>query len=322
MSLRSIVSGCGLLAASLTFAACGGTPSATPVRGFPAASGPSAGHSWMAPDAGTTALLYVADLNAGDVYVFSYPGAKLKGTLTGFQAVHYECVDAAGDVFIADTGASQVLEYARGGKKPIATFTTPGSTPNGCTINPVNGDLAVGTDPLGSGPGSVLVYRHATGKAKTYSTPNVFRVYFVGYDAKGNLFVDGTDMHVTFEFAELAKGTTAFQAVTLQQSINLPGAIQWDGQYLAVGDQVCIQCPSVINRFKIHGTTGTFISSVPLTDSCDVLQFWIQGKKVIAADDCGSTAKYFSYPSGGNSLKTIGNPLNEPVGVAVSLKGT
>jgi hypothetical protein len=301
-----------LVTAALT-AGCGGGPGAPP-------SVQPAAPAVAAPDARTGNLMYVADLNASDVFVFSYPGGVLKRTLTGFQAVHYECVDGDGHVFVDDTGASKVLEYDRNGSKPIRTFKTPGNTPNSCAIDPTTGDLAISYNPLGEGPGAVDVYKHATGKPTTYTTPNVFRYYFIGYDNAGNLFIDGTDMHVAFEFAELPAGGNTTQAISLNFSVSLPGAIQWDGQYLAVGDQVCIECASQIDRVTVSGSTATLVGTVALTDSCDVLQYWIDKGRVLAADDCGSTVKYFSYPAGGHSLKTIGAPLNEPVGVTVSPK--
>ena len=303
------------LAAGSALAACGGAPS-TSSNPLAASGGAFAAQ----PDAKTGDLLYAADLSTNDVYVYSYPGGVLKRTLKGFKAVHYECVDSAGNIFIDDTAASKVLEYARGGDKPIHTFRTPGSTPNSCAIDPVTGNLAISHDPLGSGPGGVDVYAHAKGKPTTYSTPNVFRYYFVGYDAAGNLFIDGTDMHVAFELAELPAGSNTAQAITLNQSVSLPGAIQWDGQYLAIGDQVCIQCASQIYRVSVSGTTGTVAATVSLKDSCDVLQYWIYNKRVITANDCGSTVKYFSYPEGGSSLKTLGAPLSQPVGVVVDPK--
>ena len=310
---RGCVRTLGILIALALLAACGGGPGGPP----PMQSGQS---STVAPNARTGNLMYVADLNANDVFVFSYPGGVLKRTLTGFQAVHYECVDADGHVFIDDTGASKVLEYDRDGSKPIHTFKTPNATPNSCAIDPTTGNLAISYNPLGDGPGAVDVYKHATGKPTTYSTPNVFRYYFIGYDNTGGLFIDGTDMHIAFEFAELPAGAKSTQAISLNFSVSLPGAIQWDGQYLAVGDQVCIECASQIDRVTVSGSTATLVGTVPLTDSCDVLQYWIDKGRVLAADDCGSTLKYFSYPAGGTSLKTIGAPLNQPVGVTVSPK--
>ncbi len=310
---RGFVRMLGFFLTTVLLSACGDGIGASPAT-------QSVQTSPLAPAARTGNLLYVADLNAGDVYVFSYPGGRLRRKLTGFQAVHYLCVDGAGHIFVDDTGASKVLEYDRTGTQPIHTFKTPNATPNSCAIDPATGNLAISYNPLGDGPGAVDVYKRATGKRTTYTTPNVFRYYFIGYDNAGNLFIDGTDMHVTFELAELPAGGQTTQAITMGTSVSLPGAIAWDGQYLAIGDQVCIECASQIDRVSVSGTTATLVGTVALLDSCDVLQYWIDKGRVIAADDCGSTVKYFNYPAGGNSLKTIASPLNEPVGVTVSPK--
>ena len=303
----------GIVLAAAFAAGCGGGPGAPPAGQTPMAPA-------MTPATRTGNLLYIADLDSNDVYVFSYPGGVLKRTLTGFQAVHYLCVDGNGHVFVDDSGGSKVVEYDREGSRPIHTFKTPDANPNSCAIDPSTGDLAISHNPLGDGPGGVDVYKHATGKRTTYSTPNVFHYYFVGYDNAGNLFMDGTDMHVAFEFAELPAGAKSTQQLMPNFSVSSPGGIQWDGQYLAVGDQVCLQCASQINRVAVSGTTASLAGTVSLADSCDVLQFWIDKGRVIAADDCGATVKYFSYPAGGNSLKTIASPLEEPVGVTVSPK--
>lgn len=275
--------------------------------------------SWMAPDAKSMDLLYVSDLNNGDVNVYSYPRGRLEGTLTGFSAPHYECVDKAGNVFIANGGKKQLVEYAHGGTSPIKIYREPGFT-HGCAIDPTTGNLAVLHDPPTSGPGGFSIYTHAKGKPAEYTTPNVFRVYFIGYDNQGNLFVDGTDMHVAFEFAELPAGSKTANAVTLNQSIVLPGAIQWDGQYLAVGDQVSISGPSKIYEFSISGSSGTLAGTTSLTNSCDVLQFWIDQKRVVASNVCSPNVMYFNYPGGGSATKMIGKSLSEPVGVTISHK--
>ena len=87
-------------------------------------------------------MLYASDSSADLVKVFSYPRGKLVGTLTGFQTPQGMCVDKAGNVFITNSGAAQILKYAHGGTTPIATIADPGEHPIGCAISPVNGDLA------------------------------------------------------------------------------------------------------------------------------------------------------------------------------------
>ncbi|HVR45975.1 MAG TPA: hypothetical protein VMT95_05010 [Candidatus Binatia bacterium] len=310
-SALTVLSALGLLAG------CGGAGGSQVSALPPAGEGAAIRTSWMSPDAKRRDLLYVSDLYDDHVNVYSYPQGKLEGVLTGFQAVHYECVDAAGNVFIANGDAKQVLEYAHGGTKPIKTYTEPGFT-HGCAIDPTTGDLAVLHDPPTSGYGGFSIYTHAKGKPKEYVTPNVFRVYFIGYDGKGNLFVDGSAYHLMFEIAELPAGSQTPRAITLNQTINLPGAIAWDGKYLAVGDQVSIYGPSKIYQFSISGSTGTLKGTTSLSNSCDVLQFWLQGSRVITSDVCAPHALYFNYPAGGSSTKTISNSLHEPVGVTVS----
>jgi len=67
-------------------------------------------------------LLYVSDDYNDDVYVFALPAGGLVGTLTGFKTPQSPCADEAGDVFIPDDGASDIVEYAHGGSKPIKTL--------------------------------------------------------------------------------------------------------------------------------------------------------------------------------------------------------
>jgi DNA-binding beta-propeller fold protein YncE len=276
--------------------------------------------SWMSPDAKESDLLYVSDLTTGDVDVFSYPRGKKKGQLTGFSAPHGACVDAKGNVFITSEGSSQIFEYAHAGTKPIATLSDPGYTPSDCAVDPVTGDLAVANLlPLGSGSGNVAVYKRAKGKPKLYTASSgLFMYYSCSFDGSGNLFVDGSNMNGNqFEMAELPKGAATLVGVTLNQPISLPGGVQWDGKYLAVGDQVCINCASTIYEFSMSGSTGSKAGETNLTDSCDVIRFWLQGKRVIAPNDCSSNVMYFKYPAGGDSTKTISG-VSQPVGVTVS----
>jgi hypothetical protein len=82
---------------------------------------------------------------------------------------------------------------------------------------------------------------------------------------------------------------------------------------LAIGDQSA----AVIYQFAISGSTGTKVSSTPLTGSKDVVQFWIEGKKVIGPDAGLAHVAFYKYPAGGSPIKTI-TGLGEPVGATVS----
>jgi hypothetical protein len=89
-------------------------------------------------------------------------------------------------VFVADD--TQVLEFAHGGTKPIATLSLPGTQAAGCGIDQKTGNLAVVFD--GSGA-NVAIFPAATGMPTLYETHIL--PYYCGYDNEGNLFVSGLD---------------------------------------------------------------------------------------------------------------------------------
>lgn len=121
-------------------------------------------------------LLYISDDGTDDVYAYSYPHIELKGPLTGFVRPHGECVDNAGEVFIADNGASNIIEYAHGGTSPIAVLSDPGYVPSACSVDPTSGNLAVtNVETPSGGQGTVVIYKHATGRPKAYyPDPEIF----------------------------------------------------------------------------------------------------------------------------------------------------
>ncbi len=95
--LKSALSSLGLVSVIGLLGGCGSNGVALPSSQPPSAAQAVADRrgSWMADDAKSQDLLYVADLGTDHVNVYSYPGGRLKGVLKGFSAVHHECVDAA-----------------------------------------------------------------------------------------------------------------------------------------------------------------------------------------------------------------------------------
>lgn len=268
----------------------------------------------MAPDAKTIGLLYVSDVGTDDVYVYSYPKGKLKGTLTGFNRPSGLCVDKAGDVFIPELFAFQIREYRHGAAKPMATLKDPGEEPGDCSVDPRTGNLAVtNVSSAYSDPGNVLVYAHAKGKPRTYKDRQISYYQFCGYDDSGNLYVDG-DQAGEFAFAELASGSKSFTNISLDESISYGGAVQWDGNDVAVGDYES----NVIYEFSISGNTGTEVQETDLNGSSFPIGFWIQGSTVVGPNDDSANLMFWNYPAGGSPMKTIGN-LSYPWGSTVSL---
>ena len=120
--------------------------------------------------------------------------------------------------------------------------------------------------------------------------------------------------------SELPSGSKSFESITIHQSINGPGALQWKDKTLTVADRGDGTGQSaIIYRFTIKGSEGTEISQTGLQKSSSYAQFWIQGKNVIGPES-GSKAQIgvWDYPAGGSPSRSIaGSP---PYGVVVSLK--
>jgi hypothetical protein len=114
-----------------------------------------------------------------------------------------------------------------------------------------------------------------------------------------------------FLFAELAAGSSAISEITLGGgAVSAPGGIQWDGQYLDVGDG---------SSGNIYQTNGAAILGTVSTGAACGGQFAITGnhKRVVVPEFCSGATGVYGYPSGGPALKTI-RGQSQPLGAAIS----
>lgn len=287
-------------------------PSVSALRG----SVPDSGYSWIARDAKRRDLLYVS--NNRNIKIYSYPRLRMEGTIRTGLLQGGECTDAKGDVFVTNTDNGEIIEYAHGENKPIAVLHNPTADPLGCAIDPITGNLAVAS--LGFEDGSVAIYPNATGSPTTYTSPAFIEFDFCGYDNAGNLFVDGNSSPGSgnFAFAELPKGGSGLETVSLNQYISWPGGVEWDGKHITVGDQTT----PVIYQFAVSGSSGTEVGSISFGGGAEyVAQYEIFGKHIIVPNMCvGSCSDVliYDYPAGGNAIKSISDGISYPEGVVVS----
>jgi hypothetical protein len=275
----------------------------------------------MAADAARHRLLYVSNWQSSAVSVFTYPERRLVGTLTGFEQPYGECIDSAGDVFITNFNASNIYEFHHGKLKPKAIIDDPGEHPAGCSIDPVTGNLAVNNSyTVSNDAGDIALYRRNTSGEWTalanYSDSSFFYMYFCGFDADGNLFVDGmTGYNGSFALAVLPSGSSTFTNLTLNQSIAAPGGIMWDGQYMTLADSGV--SPSPIYRFTVNGTNATVVGSTMLSGS-DVVQYWIDGQQVVGPQPKSAKVGIWKYPAGGKAVRIVKEDLDVPSGLTIS----
>jgi hypothetical protein len=267
------------------------------------------------------ALLYVADAGNNDVFVYSWPALHLIGNLSGFKVPQGECADSAGNVWIANTKRSQLLEFARGGLKPIKTLDDPGQYPVGCSVDTTTGDLAVTNIISRSyGPGSLSIYKAAGGSSKTFSDPNFEKVYFDGYDRNGNVYVDGIDDNGSFTIAKF--DGKKFELLTVSGArINAPGAVQVKGSTIDVEDQSGVTGYSAMYETTLKGSTLTVVASAQFNDGVDCVGTFIAGgakHEQAVCPDAGTPAVYvYKYPAGGNPTKSVLTGLNDPEGAVI-----
>lgn len=319
-----VVLSAGATAALLT--GCSGSQTSTGAPGAmpqtsAAASRANPGGSWMLPSAKAKDLVYVSDYGSGSVDVYALPSLKSNGTLTGFNGPEGLCSDASGNVWIANTNVSQIVEYAHGGTTPIATLNDPGYYPAGCSIDPTTGDLAVTNLSSNSSYGNVIVYTKGSGSGSTYFDHSIATYYFDGYDNRGNLYLDGLSESGTFKFAELHRRNHKFTNITINESISFPGSVQWDGKHMTTTPQPPSGSSILIYRLKISGSKATVINTTQLLPTtCEAVQTWIAGAIIAASCDLGksSSVNVWTYPQGGAPSRSAAGPTT-PLGTTISL---
>ncbi len=283
--------------------------------------------SWMLPEAKNASLLYTAG-GCGGACVIAYPSGKVVGSID-VTTVNQACANESGDVFFTTylgSLESEILEYAHGGTKPIATLTIPRQAiAGGCAVDPTTGNLAVTYLCPDCGGSGVAVFPHSTGTPTIYQSD--FNLLFCAYDSNGNLFVDGWFASYAEDvlFAELAKGSSTFSGISTPSSLwatGYPWQMQWDGKYMtyeAVGSPQNAWGVTIY-RLEFSGSTATVVGQTNFKGvTRSAAQSWIHGNRVfipygVRGDGIvKSRIGVWKYPQGGDSIEIFKSfPGNKP----------
>ena len=251
-----------------------------------------AAQAWMLPEAKSEDLIY-ASRGCGGSCVISYPAMKLVGTIP--SSGEPPCTDAQGNIFIPSD--YQVVEYAHGGTQPIAKLSVPSELVGGCAVDPTTNDLAV------IAPGEVFIYPDEQGTPTTVSSH--IDSEFGGYDAKGDLFVDGINGQ-NYGFAELPKGASDFIVLSISDSVGRPGAVQWDGKYITYENT---EHYVTISQLTVTGSSAAIAGTTRFSIPHSSANSWIYKAKVLMPynnrGEFAKTVGLFAYPKGGKPKATI-----------------
>jgi hypothetical protein len=244
-------------------------------------------------------LWYLSVLPSNTIAAYTLPGLKSVYSISGLAGPQGMCT-VGKHFWVANSGADDLLEFSYHGTRSIKTLSVAGTPLASCAVDPTTGNVAAGTL-YGA---DVFIWKHAKGSPMPYVVPSPCEsVYFAGYDNSESLFADCIDTSGHGGLYELPKGNGMFERLAVNQSIGFPGGVQWDGKYLAVGDQT--SGPNVIYRFSCAGSTCTNEGTVSLEGTVDCVQAWIHKAIVVCDDYFTGDAYLWHYPTGGSPFESI-----------------
>jgi hypothetical protein len=312
-------------AAATLLAGCGGlqppigAPGAMPQSPAIAAHA-ERGKSWMLPEAKREDLVYALNFDRSIVYAYEYRRpSRLVGTLAA--PADNLCSDNRGHVWLVEGAelfyTSHIVEYAHGGTKPIARLRDPDGYPSDCAVDPVTGDLAVINEcenyisSVCDGMGNVDIYKNARGHATKYETPEFYYYYSGGYDAFGNLLVNGTINSGNPTLVELQRGHRSFTNIRVNQPFQRAGGIEWYGPYFAIADGNA----GNIYEFSLAHRRLKEVTLTPIDGGFDG-SFAVHGTSVVVSGP--NEVAWYHYPGGGSPIRSVSVDYAHSVTVSVA----
>jgi hypothetical protein len=265
------------------------------------------GKSWMLPEAKKNTLLYVSSPGRNLVNIFTYPGGRLVGSLTGIPYPYGLCSDKRGDVFVvswsSESGPGSIIEYAHAASQPTVTLTDGDYTPAQCSVDPNTGNLAAGNLNF-----NIAVWANAQGSPTYYSTLGFIEEnWTITYDANGDLYF--ASLRYRKGQAWLPQGSSGVARFDVPKN----GLYRY-GQYLTIRAKA--KSGATVARYALSGSRGSKIGYMKINGCYGLREYAIKGSTLVAA--CSSSVAFFKYPAGGNPTNTISG-LDDPYGVAISL---
>jgi hypothetical protein len=273
---------------------------------------PLAGKSgWLSPAAKSCKQqLFVSSYRLNYVSIYCVTGKRQNqapiGEITdGINGPEGAITDSKGNLYVTNTGANSVTEYAAGTTSPSFTYSQGLSSPAGVAVDAKQN---VYVSNLGSGAVTVFAQGVNTPSAQLTGIPFPIDV---ALDAKGNLYV--TSYTTSFSngiILEYAAGST--QGTNLGMTVGGPGGIALDKSGdIVTADQ---RLPGVL-VFPPGKTVASKTFAQTMNDPISV-RFNRAESRVFVGDSIENDVNVYSYPAG-TLVDTITDGVDGPEGVAL-----
>ena len=258
-------------------------------------------------DAHANRFLYVFDYNTAQIDVLTFPQGDRVRTINDIGSL---CTDpVTGNVIVV--GAALDV-YSAGGARFITSLHIPNDyVASGCTVDPLNGDIAAVGGNYVSNPqtGAVFIWSKNFNGPKEYADADTASTFYFGsYDNRSNLFVDGGFSGATLNELPRRKGAFVKIVAGKRRALqNIEGTVEWDGKYITVENPAA---RPVIYRLVVSGSSARVAATLKLRndhpDGDPSLYTWIDGNAVLAPSRQGADVAVWRYPQGGKPDRSIG----------------
>jgi hypothetical protein len=271
---------------------------------------------------GTTKLLFVSDASAAliNIYNATAESATACGQITGngMSLPQGIDVDLSGNLYVANTGASDILEFAPPYTgAPIKTMTDPGQYPAGVEAECGTKIWVTNIITTAGGAGTISDYSlTGTVPLHTYADANVTREYFLTCDPKGNVYTTWSNGNTgKVGVNKFTKPTYHATDLTNTLALSFPGGIDWEGSATAgvlyIGDQTGKTIQGCVNG------TGTCTLALTMSTAGDPVTFDVSAADddVFTADATNVTSQVWDFA--GSAFDKSITATGQPIGVAL-----
>lgn len=255
---------------------------------------------YVAPNAGcgTGALVYASQYYTNAVQIYKQAGSAQSPCATITTSIlnpQGMVTDAAHNLWVANTGDSNVVMLAKGGTTIKKTLTDTGEYPVDVAVDSNGNVYASNIISTAGGPGNVTYWVKGKGTPKSLVVDGGnATVYLCTLDAKHNLYVgfrDNTSGAGAVDEFIGGKGTPKLLKITFTGSPGYPGGMQFDlTQDLVANDQL----GPTTNIYELPSGSPT----KKFTDPGDPLALALisTGKDIYITDSSGGSVYEYTYP--------------------------